>query len=118
MKLHQASAALAGLLALFIAGCGSAPATKAETAPAATPAAAAKPALSDDAQKALSQAEADAKAAIASFTFWIPAEKALKSAQEAAKAGDSNTVIKQAKKVSELTKLGMAQTQYPSTEMK
>jgi murein lipoprotein len=116
MKLHFA---LAGLLAVFAAGCTSTPAPKADAKPATPVAAApAKPALTDEAKQALAQAEADAQAATKSFTYWIPAENALKDAQAAAKEGDSAAVIKLAKKVSDLTKLGMAQSKYPSTEIK
>jgi PBP1b-binding outer membrane lipoprotein LpoB len=115
MKLHIASAAVVGLLAMFAAGCASTtPAPKAE-APA--PAAPAKPTLTDEAKQALAQAEADAAAAKKAFALWIPAETALTDAQAAAKEGDSAAVIKQAKKVSDLTKLGMAQTKYASTEL-
>lgn len=120
MKLHFASAALAGLFAVLAAGCSSTPATTAEAAPAAaaTAAAAAKPALTEDAKQALAKAEADASSAKKAYAFWIPAEKALKDAQDAAKEGDSASVVKLAKKVTELTSIGMAQNGYPSTEMK
>lgn len=110
-------AALAGLLCLFLAACGGTPAKQAEAMPA-KPAEAAKPALTEEAQKALAQAEADAKAAKASFTLWTPAEASLKKAQEAAKKGDSNTVLKEAKQVSEMCKISAGQANYASTEMK
>lgn len=114
MKMRYASAAVASLLALFVAGCASTqPAAKAEAAPAQ----AAKPALSDEAKQALAAAEADVAAAKKAFTLWIPAENALKSAQDAAKEGDSATVIKQAKKAMDLNKLAAAQKDYPSTEL-
>lgn len=112
MKKKLASIALATQLAMFATGCASAPQQ------AAAPAEPAKPALSEEAKAALTQAEADAKAAKAAFTFWIPAEKALKAAQEAAQAADSATVIKQAGIVSELCKISALQPSYPSTEMK
>lgn len=118
MKLHFASAAIVGLIAVFVAGCASTPAAKAEATPVAPAATPAKPALTEEATKALAQAEADASAAKKSFTFWIPAENALKDAQAAAKEGDSAAVIKLSKKVSDLAKLGMAQSTYASTEMK
>jgi murein lipoprotein len=114
MKMRFASAAVASLIALFVAGCGSTPAPKAEAAPAV----AAKPALSAEATQALAKAEADAAAAKKAFALWIPTESALKDAQAAAKEGDSATVIKLSKKVSDLSKLGIAQNDYPSTEMK
>jgi len=87
-------------------------------APASAPEAGAKPApaLSDAAKSALAQAEADAKAARAAFTLWLPAENALNAALEAAKEGDSASVLKHTQTVSDLTKLGAEQAKYPSTE--
>lgn len=121
MKLQLASTAAIGLCALFLGACGTAPAAKAEATPAATKteaAAPAKPALSEAAQQALAQAEADAKKAKSAFALWLPAEKALKDAQEAAKSGDSESVVKLSKKVSEMVALGLGQKSYPNTEMK
>jgi murein lipoprotein len=115
MKNHLATAVIASLIAMLSVGCASGPAPKAEASPPAAPS---KPALTDEAKQALASAEAEASAAKKSYTLWTPAESALKEAQEAAKAGDSAAVIKNAKKVSELTKLGMAQAGYPSTEVK
>lgn len=112
MNKHYVSIALAVLLGLSVAGCASTPQQ------AAAPVEPAKPTLSAEAQAALAQAEADAKAAKAAYTFWIPAENALKKAQEAAKAADSATVIKQAKAVSDLCKVSALQPGYASTEMK
>ncbi|MFA5083172.1 MAG: hypothetical protein WC474_11545 [Hydrogenophilaceae bacterium] len=112
MKLQFATVTLSALLALFVAGCASAPQQ------AAAPAEPAKPTLSAEAQAALAQAEADAKAAKAAYTFWIPAENALKKAQEAAKAFDSAAVIKQAKAVSDLCKISALQPGYASTELR
>jgi hypothetical protein len=112
MKNQYASVTLAALLALFVAGCAGAPKQ------AAAPAEPAKPALSEEAKAALAQAEADAKAAKAAYTFWVPAENALKKAQDAAKEADSATVLKQAKVVSDLCKISALQPNYPSTEMK
>jgi len=74
------------------------------------------PTLSDAAKSALAQAEADAKAARAAFTLWVPAENALNAAQEAAKEGDSAAVLRHAQTVSDLTRLGAEQAKYPSTE--
>jgi hypothetical protein len=112
MKKHYAITPLAALLALFVAGCASAPQQ------AAAPAEPAKPTLSAEAQAALAQAEADAKAAKAAYTLWVPADNALKKAQEAAKAADSAAVIKLAKTVSDLCKISANQPGYPSTEVK
>lgn len=97
--------ALAGASALFLAGCQSAP-VKSEPARAA---------ISDDAAKALAQAEADVKQAKAKDALWTTAAEALKEAQEAAKKGDSATVIKEAKMASDQAKLGIGQLSYPIT---
>jgi len=83
----------------------------------ATPAPA-KPLLSDAAQQALAQAEADVKAAKAKFALWTTADKAFKAAKEAAKAGESEAVIKQARFASDQVARGMAQLAYPGTELK
>lgn len=114
MNLRLAPLALAGMLSLFLSACGSAPSKQAESMPAEP----AKPALSAEAQRALAQAEADVKAAKASYTLWVPADTALKNAQDAAKRGDSATVIEEAEKVAKYTRLGAAQADYPSTEMR
>ena len=111
MNKQIASAALACFTALFLAACASGPAPQAEAKPA-------MPALTDEAKSALAQAEADIKSAKAQYGLWTTAEDALKDAKEAAKEGDSATVVKKSKKASELAKLGLAQNKYPSTEMK
>jgi murein lipoprotein len=80
---------------------------------AAKPAEAAKPALSAEAAAALASAQADVKAAKAKNNLWTTADAALKAAETAAEAGDSATVIKQAKITSDHVKLGMAQAGYP-----
>ncbi len=112
----QRTAPLAALLALLIAGlsgCASAP--QAETKAAAPAAAPAKPALNAEASAALAQAEADVKMAKAKFALWSTAQKALENAQEAAKAGDSAKVLKEAAFASSQVKLGIAQIDYPLT---
>jgi murein lipoprotein len=76
-------------------------------------AASAKPTISAEAQAALSAAQADAKAAKAKNALWTTAEKALKDAEAAAEKGDSATVLKQAKLVSDQVKRGMAQLNLP-----
>jgi flagellar basal body L-ring protein FlgH len=108
MKHKLATLAFLGLTAFTLSACSTAPSM--EKAP--------KAALSEAAQQALDKAEADAKAAKAKFALWTTTEKALKAAQEAAKAGDSATVIKQAKFASDLAALGIAQLSYPTTELK
>jgi hypothetical protein len=110
MKFKPASQAIASLLALFAAGCSTAPSQQA--------AAPAMPVLSDEAKAAMAQADSAVKTAKANFTLWIPVETAYTKAQEAAKAGDSDTVLKQTKIVADLNKIATAQANYPSTEMK
>jgi hypothetical protein len=113
MKFPFLSLAAAGLFALTLGACSQAP-TKAAEAPKEPT----KPGISEEAQKALTQAEADVKTAKAKFALWTTAETGLKQAQEAAKAGDSASVIKQAAFVSDQVKSGLAQLSYPSTEQK
>lgn len=107
------SAAAASLIALFTVGCSATPTTTTEA-----PKVAAAPTISEEAQKALAQAEADVKTAKSKFALWTTAETAFKVAQEAAKAGDSAGVISQAKYVSGQVKQGIAQLDYPTTEQK
>jgi murein lipoprotein len=113
-------AALMALLVASVSGCATAtqPESKAAAPVAAAPAAApAVPALSEAAVNALKQAEADVKMAKSKFALWTTAEKALKDAQEAAKAGDSAKVIKAAATVASQVKGGLEQLNYPSTEI-
>ncbi|MHB1188363.1 hypothetical protein [Thiobacillus sp.] len=74
---------------------------------------AAAPALSAEAQAALSAAQAAVKDAKAKNALWTTAESALKAAEEAAKKGDSATVIKQSKLASDHVQKGLAQLNYP-----
>ena len=113
MKRKLTALAFVVLNTFALTACSSAP-----TAPAEAPKAVATPALSEAAQQALAKAEADVKDAKAKFALWTTAESALKAAQEAAKAGESDIVIKQAKFVSEQVERGLAQLAYPSTEPK
>ncbi len=76
----------------------------------------APPALTPEALAALGQAETDIKQAKAAYALWTTAEAAIKRAQEAAKAGDSATVIGEARIASEQAKLGLTQKNYPTTE--
>ncbi|MEW5769773.1 MAG: hypothetical protein AB1831_05345 [Pseudomonadota bacterium] len=115
MQSKIASVAAAGLLAVILSACGTTQTT--QTAPAA-PVKAAEPALTPEAQQALSAAEADVKTAKAKFALWTTTDKAFKDAQEAAKAGDSAAVVKLSKKVSGQVKIALEQLSYPSTEMK
>lgn len=70
-------------------------------------------ALSQPAQQALKQARTDVKDAKARDALWTTAQNALKSAEKAADAGDSEAVVKFSKTASEQAKLGIAQTHYP-----
>lgn len=97
-------------LSLFaLSACSSAPTN---TAPPA------KPTLSAAAQQALSQAQTDVQAAKDKFALWTTAASAYKAAQDAAKEGDSDAVIKQATFASSQAALGIAQLSYPTTEPK
>ena len=98
---------------LTLGGC----ATQTETtAPKA--AEAAKPAISADAQAALSAAQAAAQDAKAKGALWTTAENALKAAEAAAEKGDSEGVIKNAKTASDQVKLGLEQAKYPTLQLK
>jgi len=113
MKQKLAILAFVGLTTFTLSACGNAPAKTAEA-----PKEPVKSALSDAAQQALDKATADVKTAKAKFALWTTAESAYKDAQEAAKAGNSDAVIKQAKFVSDQVAQGIVQLSYPSTELK
>jgi len=113
MKHKLATLAFVGLSTFALSACSSTPAKNAEASKEST-----KPLISEAAQQALTQAEADVKDAKAKFALWTTAESGLKAAQEAAQAGESEAVIKQAKFVSDQVARGMAQLAYPSTELK
>ena len=104
----------AGLFAFALSACSEMPPAKSAEAPKEP----AKPTISEEAQKALTQAEADVKTAKSKFALWTTAETALKQAQEAAKAGDSAAVLKQSAYASSQVQGGLAQLTYPSTEQK
>lgn len=106
--MNKALITLAAATMIALAGCQASAPVKQEAAPAA----AAKPTLSDDAVKALAQAEADIKAAQSQNALWTTAADALKKAKEAAAATDSAAVIKNAKTASEQAKLGLEQKKY------
>jgi len=101
LLLALTSAALLGL-----SGCAGMESKTADKAAAA-------PALSAEAQSALTAAQAAVKDAKAKFALWTTAEDALKAAEEAAKKGDSATVIKQSKLASDHVQKGLAQMSYP-----
>jgi ABC-type uncharacterized transport system auxiliary subunit len=99
---------------IVLAGCAGGP-PKAETPTEMAKPGEMKPVLTEEAKKALAMAEAKAKEAKAKDALWTTADAALKKADEAARAGDSATVIKQAKIVEEHVGLGVGQLSYPST---
>jgi murein lipoprotein len=102
--------ALACATLVGLSGCA---ATGGTAQTEAKPAAQANPAISPEAQAALETAQADVKAARAKNALWTTAENALKAAEAAAVAGDSATVLKQAKLASEHVRLGLEQLNYP-----
>lgn len=112
---------IAGAGLLLLAGCESSMPVKSEAplppakAEAVSKAEAPKTQLSEDATKALAQAEADVKEAQAKKALWTTAMDALKHAKAAAEKHNSAEVIKYAKEASEHAKLGIEQTQYPPT---
>ena len=109
---------LATLAILGLATCALAACSNSTIKTSETPKEPAKPMLSEAAQQALAQAEADVNTVKAKFALWTTAESALSAAEAAAKNGDSAVVLKQAKFVSDQVALGIAQLSYPSTEPK
>jgi murein lipoprotein len=101
LLLALTSAALLGL-----SGCAGMESKTADKAAAA-------PALSAEAQSALTAAQADVKDAKAKNILWTTADAALKAAEAAAKKGDSATVIKQSKLVSDHVQKARVQMSYP-----
>jgi murein lipoprotein len=111
--------ALTSAALLAMTGCAS---TDKAAADAAKSAEAAKQAVSDGAAKVALTAEAaaelvaaelDVKKARNTFSLWTTADSALKAAEEAAKKGDSATVLKQAKLAREHVRLALEQNNYP-----
>lgn len=113
MKQKLATLAFLGLTTFALSACSSTSTMTSEAPKTAT-----KSALSDAAQQALDKATADVKTAKTKFALWTTADKAYKDAMEAAKAGNSDAVIKQATFVSSQVAHGIAQLSYPSTEPK
>lgn len=99
--------ALTSAALLSLSGCADMQTTQADKA------AAAKPAISAEAQAALTAAQADVKNAKAKNALWTTADDALKDAEEAAAKGDSATVLKQSKLASDHVQKGLAQLNYP-----
>jgi murein lipoprotein len=110
-KMSKVLLALTSAALLSLAGCAS------TSEPAAKSAAAAPTTISAEAQAALSAAQADVKAAKAKNALWTTSVAALEDAEEAAKKGDSATVIKKSKWASEQVKLSLAQLNYPELKV-
>ncbi|MBZ0093136.1 MAG: hypothetical protein K8F27_13070 [Sulfuricellaceae bacterium] len=104
------------LFIALISGCATSSGPDTKTTAAAKPQAA-PAAMSAEAAKAISQAQADVKAANSHDALWIPAKVDLKKAEEAAAKGDNAAAIKQAKQASEMAQLGIQQLKYPLTAM-
>lgn len=102
------SAALLGLSA-----CADLDTNKTSSAGSARPTESAKPAISAEASAALAAAQAAVKDAKSKNALWTTAESALKAAEGAATRGDSDTVMKQAKRASSDAQKGLAQLNYP-----
>jgi len=105
---------------LALTGCANEPAST-SSAPSAAPAqtqAPAQPAISAEARAALSSAQAAVKEAQAKYALWTTAESAIKAAEDAAKVGDSDAVLKNAKTAEQQGRLGLAQAKVPPLEAK
>ncbi|MFZ5485147.1 MAG: hypothetical protein ACOZB0_13060 [Pseudomonadota bacterium] len=76
-----------------------------------------RPALSRDAIFALAVAEAEVETARSSHTLWVAAEEALSRARAAAESADNVTVIEEARRTSELCRLGAQQATTPPVRM-
>ena len=74
-------------------------------------------ALSREAIFALAVAEAEVETARGSHTLWLAAEEALSRARAAAESADSATVIEEARRTSELCRLGAQQATTPPVQM-
>ena len=76
-----------------------------------------RPALSREAIFALAVAEAEVETARSSHTLWVAAEEALSRARAAAESADNVTVIEEARRASELCRLGAQQATTPPVRM-
>jgi murein lipoprotein len=105
---------------LALTACANQPAstTSAPSAAAAQTQAPAQPAISAEAQAALTSAEVAVKDAKAKNALWTTAETAIKAAEEAAKTGDSEAVMKNAKTAEQQARLGLEQAKGPALELK
>ena len=66
----------------------------------------------------MSSAQTAVKEAAAKYALWTTAESAIKAAEDAAKAGDSDAVIKNAKRAEQQARLGLEQAKLPPLELK
>jgi PBP1b-binding outer membrane lipoprotein LpoB len=96
----KSTSVVLALATLILSACSSAPQKPVEVQPAKA-AEPAKPTINP------------AKQAV-----WTSADSAIKAAREAAKAGDSAGVVKNAAFASAQAKAGLAQLSYPTTEQK
>ena len=103
--------ALTSVALLGLSGC--ADTAKKDMAKAESMPAASASAISSEAQAALNAAKIDFKAASSKYEAWTTAKGALGAAEEAAKKGDSATVLEQAKYSSDQSKLSLGQANYP-----
>lgn len=101
------SAALLGLSA-----CADLDANKTSST-GSQPVESAKSTISAEASAALAAAQVAVKDAKSKNALWTTAESALKAAEGAAAKGDSDTVIKQAKRANSDVQKGLAQLNYP-----
>lgn len=111
MKFNLAPTMACVCLVATLAACGQTPDKQAQ-APAQQPG---QSVISAAASQALARAEADVAEARGKFALWTSTENAFAKAREAARAGDSAEVLRQAGIASELARLGMEQLNYPST---
>jgi hypothetical protein len=105
--------ALTSVALLGLSGCAdTAKKDMADSKPAAS-----ATAISAEAQAALTTAQADVKNVKSKNVEWTTSDGALKAAEEAAKKGDSATVVQQAKWASDQAKLALGQMKYPTLKV-
>lgn len=83
----------------------------------AAPAEPAKPTISAEAAAALAKAQADVKMAKSKNILWTTAKDALEDAEEAAKKGDSATVLMESKTASDHVQKAVVQQSYPQIKV-
>jgi hypothetical protein len=112
--------ALTAASVLALTGCAtqSASTSSAPSAASAQAQASTQPAISAAAQAALGKAEVAVTEAEAKYALWTTAKTAIQTAEEAAKAGDSDAVLKNAKMAEEQARLGLIQAKARPLELK